>query len=120
MRFKNPHNKLVVEAKHPKLWTLLFGSLYFAKHRVWNHALISAILAVITGGISCIIYAFYGEKIIRSTYLEKGWLELDGDQSVSSDYNTVAEFERLIKQKNRGLITEKELNEQRGKLFNLK
>lgn len=120
MRFINPHSKLVIEIKHPKLWTLLLGSFYFAKHRVWNHALISAILAVVTGGISCIIYAFYGEKIIRNTYLASGWLELDEDQAVSSDYDTVAEFENLIKQKKRGLITEEKLNEQRDKLFNLK
>jgi hypothetical protein len=38
--------------RHPGLWCLLFGCIYFAVRGVWTHAVASALLAIVTVGIS--------------------------------------------------------------------
>lgn len=76
MKFKNPANGHVETAHSAGLWTLLFGSLYFAVKGVWTHAFISFILALCTFGISWLIYPFYGTQIVRTSYLRRGWIEI--------------------------------------------
>jgi hypothetical protein len=123
MRFKDPKSNTIIEIKHPKLWTLIFGSFFFAKHRAWFHTIISAILAIFTGGISCIIYTFFGAWIIRNAYIAKGWVEVGDNATVSSDssdYEAVVKFDKLIKSRDKGFITEEEFNRQKKKLFHLK
>lgn len=117
MWFKNPITKNIVNAKHPELWTLLFGSFYFAKHKIWNHTIISAILAIVSGGISLFIYPFFAAKIIRTAYKKRGWIEIGEDEAGSSDSGQVAKLDELIKKKNKNLISEAEYDAQRKKLF---
>jgi hypothetical protein len=55
------------------LWTLLMGPFYFAYLNVWDSAIVSGILALISGGLSVFIYPFFAERIIIETYKKKGW-----------------------------------------------
>jgi hypothetical protein len=55
------------------LWTLLFGPFYFAYLGIWDSALVAGVLAVISGGISILIYPFFAERIIIETYKKEGW-----------------------------------------------
>jgi len=54
--------------------TLLFGVLYFAYRRVWNHFFIGLILAITTMGISWLIYPFFSYWMIKKHYLRNGWI----------------------------------------------
>ena len=78
MKFKNPSNDHIEKISSPGLWTFLFGSFYFAFKGVWSHALISFILALVTVGISWLIYPFFASSIMRKHYLNKGWSEITG------------------------------------------
>lgn len=73
MKFRNPANGYEEEPKLVFLWALLFGALYFAAMRCWTHALISAFLAILTGGISWFIYPFFAKDIVKTQYLRNGW-----------------------------------------------
>ena len=76
LRFRNPKNGSTEEVSHPGLWTLLFGSFYFALRRVWPHALASFIAALLSFGLSWLVYPFFAHEIIRVHYLKSGWEEL--------------------------------------------
>ena len=55
------------------LWCVLFGFFYFAVKGIWRHAIIAFILAMITLGLSWLIYPSLANHIVRSSYLERGW-----------------------------------------------
>jgi Putative zinc ribbon domain len=55
------------------MWSLIFGPFYFASVGVWDTAVISFILAVVSGGISVLVYPFFTEKIVISSYTKRGW-----------------------------------------------
>ncbi len=76
MIFENPSNGSREESSKPWLWTLLFGSFYFAFKGVWNHAVIGFFLAFVTLGLSWFAYPFFANEIVRKHYLKKGWKEL--------------------------------------------
>ena len=77
MKFKNPSNGYVEEVSAVAwLWVLLFGTIYFAVKGVWTHALVSLILAVLTAGISWLVYPFFASGMMRRHYLKKGWVEV--------------------------------------------
>jgi hypothetical protein len=73
--FVNPANGYSEVIKEAWLWSLLFGSFYFAAKGVWGHAIISLALALATGGIAWLIYPFFATEILRKHYLRKGWSE---------------------------------------------
>jgi hypothetical protein len=73
MAFRNPANGYVETISHPGLWTLLFGCFYFAVKGVWIHAGMALVLAVITGGLSWLIYPFFARRLIETHYLRQGW-----------------------------------------------
>ena len=76
MTFKNPANGYVEESSSIGLWALIFGSFYFAVKGAWGQAVLSAVLALCTFGLSWLIYPFFASGIIRKHYLRKGWIEL--------------------------------------------
>jgi hypothetical protein len=78
MRFENPANGYVEEVTYAPLWCLLFGCIYFAVKGVWTHAIAAAILAILTAGISWLVYPFFATDIMRTHYLRRGWIELHG------------------------------------------
>ena len=54
-------------------FTLIGGPIYFLTKEVWNHALITVILAFMTGGISWLIYPFFSKGILFKHYKKKGY-----------------------------------------------
>jgi hypothetical protein len=77
--FKNPANGYTEEASGPFswLWCLLFGVFYFAVKGNWKHVFIGLILAVITGGISWLIYPFFVYGINDYYYQLRGWIKIN-------------------------------------------
>ena len=75
MVFRNPSNDHVETIDNQVLWFFLFGPFYLAYKGLWGHAVLSFILAVITVGISQIVYLFLVTGLIRKHYLHKGWKE---------------------------------------------
>lgn len=76
MKFRNPSNGYTKETSSLAwLWTLLFGSIYFAVKGIWPHVVASLFLGLLTCGISWLIYPFFASSIIRKNYLRRGWIE---------------------------------------------
>jgi hypothetical protein len=78
--FKNPANGYVDEVNDAPLWCLLFGCFYFAVKGVWTHAIAAFFLAIVTVGISWLIYPFFATPIIRKHYLQCGWFEIEAPE----------------------------------------
>ena len=76
MRFRNPTNGYVEVAGAPFLWCLLFGFFYFAAKGIWTHAVVGLGAALLTFGLSWLIYPFFAAGIVRTHYLRKGWIDL--------------------------------------------
>jgi len=76
MVFENTANGYRETPSIPWLWTLLFGSFYFAFKGIWSHAFISFVLACVTVGLSWFIYPFFARGIVRTHYLKRGWKEI--------------------------------------------
>lgn len=74
MKFKNTNNNYVEDSGTPFLWCLLFGGLYFAYKGIWTHAVVGICLALLTAGISWLLYPFFAKEIVRKHYLSKGWV----------------------------------------------
>jgi len=75
VKFKNPSNDYIEEVPTLAwLWVLLFGAIYFAIRGIWTHAVAGIILAIVTYGISWLIYPFFAKNIIATNYLKKGWV----------------------------------------------
>ena len=72
--FRNPTNNYVENFSLAWLWCLLFGSFYFAFRGVWMHAILSAVLAIVTGGLSWLFYPFFARRILINHYLREGWI----------------------------------------------
>lgn len=77
MQFKNPSNGYIEEVSYTWLWVLLFGCFYFMVKGVWTHVLASFLCAILTSGVSWLIYPFFAPSIIRKHYLRKGWVEIN-------------------------------------------
>src|SRR6185369_15110860 len=76
MAFRNTANGYVEKIRAPFLFTLLFGCFYFAVRGVWTHAIASFFLAMMTAGISWLLYPFFASQIMRTHYLRRGWIEV--------------------------------------------
>ncbi|MGD9724777.1 MAG: hypothetical protein AB7M05_08615 [Alphaproteobacteria bacterium] len=74
VRFRNPANGYEEEISNAGLWCLLFGCVYFAVKGVWTHAVAAFVLAVLTVGLSWLIYPFFARRILETHYLRKGWV----------------------------------------------
>lgn len=61
-------------------WSLLFGFLYFLVKRCWAHAAISFVVAVVTGGLSWLVYPFFASSIVEAQYLRDGWTEVKEEE----------------------------------------
>jgi hypothetical protein len=84
MKFENPQNGYTETVTFAFLWCLLFGCFYFAIKGVWGHALIAFVLALITGGLSWLIYPFFAKGIVAKSYLRRGWSEVTAEGKPSS------------------------------------
>lgn len=54
--------------------TLLFGVFYFAYKDLWFHVILGLVLAVLTYGLSWLIYPFFTYSILKKYYLKNGWI----------------------------------------------
>lgn len=76
MKFRNPSNNYEDDVGAAGLWCFLFGFVYFAVKGVWTHAVASLILAIMTGGISWLLYPFFAKQVVEKNYLRKGWIKV--------------------------------------------
>lgn len=79
-RFQNPSNAYTVSMSTPVefITCLAFGTIYFAYRGIWGHALLSLVAAVLTHGLSWLVYPFFVDKILKHHYQQRGWVALDG------------------------------------------
>ena len=76
IKFENPQNGYAENydtIKSP-IWCALFGPFYWLIRGNWFHAILSAIPAIFTYGLSNIVYAFFANKININDYGKKGWI----------------------------------------------
>ncbi|HRN77073.1 hypothetical protein [Ottowia sp.] len=78
MQFKNPKNGEVADLYEP-FWgiVLLFGFFYFIYKKIWINAGISLVLAIMTAGLSWLIYPFFAKSLVKWEYRQRGWLDLE-------------------------------------------
>lgn len=55
------------------IWCLIFGAFYFAHKDNWKHFWMYMLFALMTGGISILIYPFFARSINDKSYLRRGW-----------------------------------------------
>jgi hypothetical protein len=81
MKFKNTVNDHVETSNFCFLWCSLFGPIYLAAKGIWSHAFVLMIGGIVLGATVFfpwsfwIVYAFFAKKIVRNSYLKKGWVE---------------------------------------------
>jgi Protein of unknown function (DUF2628) len=63
--------------KWPTFWlALLFGCFYLAYHRLWLHAAIAFVAAILTSCLSCLIYPFFTYRLVVDSYRRRGWVDV--------------------------------------------
>jgi len=60
----------------PWFGCLLLGPLFFISKGIWTHAILSVIFAVMTFGVSWLVYPIFAKGIVRKHFLSKGWFEV--------------------------------------------
>jgi ABC-type transport system involved in multi-copper enzyme maturation permease subunit len=77
MQFKNPQNGYVETAYTGFSWLLclLFGCLYFLVKGNFKHAFVSFVMAMLTLGLSSLVYPFFVNRINKRYYLRRGWVQ---------------------------------------------
>jgi hypothetical protein len=76
--FQDPSTKQVVQATGGLtwLWQLLWSPIHFAYHNAWLYAAISFLAALLTLGLSFIVFAFVGYPMLKRYYRGRGWKEV--------------------------------------------
>lgn len=72
LRFRNPANGYTERVGVPWLWCRLFGCIYFAVKGIWTHAVAALLLALLTAGLSWLVYPFFARSIVERHYLRSG------------------------------------------------
>ena len=72
--FRNPANGYEEQVGTPWICCLLFGCIYFAVRGIWTHAVAALLLALLTAGVSWLVYPLFARGIVERHYLRKGWL----------------------------------------------
>jgi hypothetical protein len=75
-KYRNPHTGIVDSIGSPALGSLFFGCFYFLIRKMYYHAVISLVLAVITGGLSWFVFPFFAAGIVDQHYLKNGWIRI--------------------------------------------
>ena len=110
MQYINPKDKYTKAVYFPKIWTFIFGPLYFLIHGVWRHILGYAIgfgltlfvlfpylaseanaddepfLLFLSVFVFQLTYALCARRILHNSYMRKGWepLHSPGDSLVGA------------------------------------
>ncbi|EXJ16466.1 hypothetical protein [Imhoffiella purpurea] len=86
MKFQNPSTGEILEVSSMVwLWVLLLGFVYFAIKGVWTHVLGWILFAIVTFGLSWMIYPMFANDIMRRHYVSKGWVELPTEDETPAD-----------------------------------
>ena len=76
--FQHPVTKEIKEAPLGFSWTTLFFGIFVPLFRGdWKWAIISFLLAIITGGISWFIFPFFYNKLYVKELIKKGFKAVD-------------------------------------------
>jgi hypothetical protein len=73
-KFRHPTNGYTEAVGTAWLWCLLFGCIYFAIKGIWTHAVAAFVLALLTFGLSWLVYPFFARGIVEKHYLRSGWI----------------------------------------------
>lgn len=73
IQLRNLANGYVETITHPGLWCLIFGCFYLAYKGAWMAAILAFFLAIVTGGVSWLIFPFFARRLIVRSYLQRGW-----------------------------------------------
>lgn len=77
-KVSNPQNGYTIETGIGDFFATLFlGPIWFAIRGVWTHFIASILLALVTFGLSWLVYPFFSASIIKNNYLKKGWIDSD-------------------------------------------
>lgn len=77
MTFKHPQTGAIESVSELAwLWVLLFGFFYFTYKRIWIQVFAHILFAIVTFGLSWLIYPFLAADLIRKHYLKRGWVEV--------------------------------------------
>ena len=79
--FRNEANGHVEKVELAGFLTLLIGPFYFAIKGIWGHALFSLLAALITFGLSWLIYPFAATTITRNHFLHRGWTPISENEA---------------------------------------
>lgn len=58
-------------------YCFLIGPFYFLFWGIWAHVILSAAAALLTAGISWLVYPFFAQSIVRNHCLLNGWKPAD-------------------------------------------
>ena len=75
--YENPTNGYQEKVGSAGLMCFLFGPLYFLAKGIWTHAIISAVAAILTCGLSWLVYPFCARTLVEQNYLRKGWMPVE-------------------------------------------
>ena len=90
MKFYHPITHDLIETSDtPWLWVLLLGFFYFLYRGMWIHVIGSFLLAILTSGLSWVIYPFFAKAAVRNHYISKGYREWYANQRWSSGYDSM-------------------------------
>ena len=74
--FKDTATGRMIDVGGAPLFATLFGPFYFARHKVWKHALGGVLLVLLTGGMSWLVYPLYTERIMRGVLTSRNWISM--------------------------------------------
>ena len=117
LKFYNPANNAEEEISKAWVWCLLFGPFYFAYKGVWPHAILSLFIAVVTGGISWLVYPFFTQRVMEKYYLHNGWQRAGSKPPIGRKGDTINSLKELDAMRLSGALTQEEFDELKHKLL---
>lgn len=72
--FTHPTNGHTERVRHPRLWVLLFGFLYFMTRGMWRPAIWLVLLVLPTLGLAWVYCVLAAPGIVRADYLRRGYV----------------------------------------------
>lgn len=77
MQFRNPPTVTLRVFLVPSFGRFCSAASIFAVKGVWKHALLGFIAALMTSGLSWLVYPFFATAIMKKHYLRNGWSFVD-------------------------------------------
>ena len=82
MQFRNPPTVTLRVFLVPSFGRFCSAASIFAVKGVWKHALLGFIAALMTSGLSWLVYPFFATAIMKKHYLRNGWSFVDESMPV--------------------------------------